>query len=226
MSSPHAKGLLKEFACPYSAGIEFEQVLSKAEALFHGADLEGALELLTHLETKYVNAARLFDLLGDVLLRRGNIEEGIRYKTLHEILKGTFKIAASESGTHTRSSTPKPFASRTPSAGPEAHAEVRQPCGMPADAPAVCDAEEEAEADKAEFIPVTAAMGQEFMRQGHFERAFEIFSLLVQRNPEDESLVKAREQARKKSREKRLLSVLHKWLENIEQIKAGRASAI
>ena len=94
MSSPDAKDLTKQFSCPYSAGMEFEQVLRKAQALLSEADLEGALELLTHLEKKYVNAARLFDLLGDVLLRRGSIEEGIRYKTLHEILKGTFKIAA------------------------------------------------------------------------------------------------------------------------------------
>ena len=41
-------------------------------------------------------AAKLFDLLGDALLRRGNIEEGLRYKTLHEVLKGTFKIATDE----------------------------------------------------------------------------------------------------------------------------------
>ena len=31
-----------------------------------------------------------------MLLRRGFVKDGIRYKTLHEILKGTFKIAKEE----------------------------------------------------------------------------------------------------------------------------------
>ena len=84
--------------------------------------------------------------------------------------------------------------------------------------------EEEPESGEADFIPVTAAMGQEFMRQGHFDRALEIFNLLVKRNPEDQSLIQTREKARKKSREKKLLGVLRKWLENIEQMKSGRSA--
>ncbi len=85
-----------QFSCPYSAGVELEHVLSKAEALIERADLEEALELLTVAEKRYVRAAKLFDLLGDVLLRCDRIEEGVRYKTLHEVLKGTFRIATDE----------------------------------------------------------------------------------------------------------------------------------
>ncbi|MBI4963632.1 MAG: hypothetical protein HY913_10175 [Desulfomonile tiedjei] len=220
MSSPDDKVLLREFSCPFSAGIEFEQVLSKAEALLHDADLESALELLTRLETKYVDAAKLFDLLGEVLLRRGNIEQGIRYKTLHEILKGTFKIASAESIAQVRPAAQRPLGARAAS---EPLAGIAPPCDVHKEASRVRDAEEEARRKRAEFIPVTAAMGREFMRQGHFDKAFEIFSLLLQKNPEDESLIQARERARKKSSEKKLLWVLQRWLENIEQMKAGRS---
>ena len=43
-----------------------------------------------------MRAAKLFDLLGDVLLRCGNIEEGLDTRPFHEVLKGTFKIASDE----------------------------------------------------------------------------------------------------------------------------------
>ena len=96
MTGTDTKDDASQFSCPYSAGAEFDHVLKKAETLLQNADLEEALDLLTVAEKRYVRAAKLFDLLGDALLRRGNIEEGLRYKTLHEVLKGTFKIATDE----------------------------------------------------------------------------------------------------------------------------------
>jgi len=225
MSSTDAKDLSKEFACPYSAGVEFEQALSRARALFRDGDLEGALELLVHLEKKYVNAAKLFDLLGEVLLRLGNIGEGIRYKTLHEILKGTFRIAAAESTAYGQSAAQKQLAGHP--ACPVSEAAARAPrTTRLVRKDGILGPEEEVQAGEMDFIPVTAAMGQEFMRQGHFDKAFEIFRLLALKNPEDEALPQARERARKKSREKKVLSVLHRWLENIEQMKAGRSSVV
>lgn len=224
MSSPDAKDLAKQFSCPYSAGMEFEQVLRKAQALVSEADLEGALELLSHLEKKYVNAAKLFDLLGDVLLRRGSIEEGIRYKTLHEILKGTFKIAAGHAVSYGASELHEPHGGRPASTVPDRSPVAFKPPTPEKEAAGISMAEEEPGSGEADFIPVTAAMGQEFMRQGHFDRALEIFNLLMKKNPEDESLLQAREKARKKSREKKLLGVLRKWLENIEQMKSGRSA--
>jgi tetratricopeptide (TPR) repeat protein len=206
--------------------MEFEQVLRKAQALFRDANLEGALELLVRLEKKYVDATKLFDLLGDVLLRRGDIEQGIRYKTLHEILKGTFKIAAAESGASAKPTLQRSPAGRSTFQGREAPAGFERLTGLHEAVVSTFGAEDDVQAEREEFIPVTAAMGQEFMRQGHFDRAFEIFSLLLRKAPEDESLIEARERARKKSREKKLLSVLQKWLENIEQMKAGRPSTV
>ena len=96
MSGTQSKDFSAEFSCPYSAGMDFEQAIAKARSLCASGDLEGAHELLSHLEKRFVRAARLFDLYGDVLLQRGFVKDGIRYKTLHEILKGTFKIAKEE----------------------------------------------------------------------------------------------------------------------------------
>ena len=57
-----------------------------------------------------------------------------------------------------------------------------------------------------DFIPVTAAMGHELMRQGHFDRALEIFTLLAARHPEDQSLQEGKEEARKKGGQNVVLS--------------------
>jgi lipopolysaccharide biosynthesis regulator YciM len=71
-----------------------------------------------------------------------------------------------------------------------------------------------------DFVPITASMAQEFMRQGHYERAASIFAELSNKNPNDESLSRQRELALQKMKEKRLLQVFRRWLTNIEQIKS------
>ncbi len=83
----------------------------------------------------------------------------------------------------------------------------------------------EDEAPDAEVsLPVTATMGQECVRQGHYDRAIEIFNKLAQKNPNDLSLKEGMERARKKKNEKELLSVLQHWLKNLDTIKSGRNS--
>ncbi len=78
--------------------------------------------------------------------------------------------------------------------------------------------------ESGDFVPLTSAMGHEFMRQGHFDRALEIFTVLAARNPEDRSLNEAKEKARKKSRQSAILEVLQRWLGRIEQMKSSRPS--
>jgi hypothetical protein len=222
MNGTDTKDDASPFSCPYSAGAELDQVLKKAETLLQNADLEEALELLTVVEKRYVRAAKLFDLLGDVLLRCGNIEEGIRYKTLHEILRGTFKIATDETtcspGRSQRmgDSDYEALLNARPTEGgvcSSLDAEVLAPCEIPG-----------RRGKAADFIPVTAAMGHELMRQGHFDRASEIFALLAARHPEDPSLREAKEQARKKGRQTLVLDILQRWLGNIEQMKSSHPS--
>ncbi len=206
MTGTDTKDDASQFSCPYSAGAELDHVLKKAETLLQNAELEEALDLLTGVEKRYVRAAKLFDLLGDVLLRCGNIEEGVRYKTLHEVLKGTFKIATDEStGLGMRAREQKVCASTDEAA--------LAPCGLPENA-----------AKTRDFIPVTAAMGHELMRQGHFERASEIFALLAARHPEDQSLEEAKERAHKKGRQTVVLDILQRWLRNIERMKSSHPS--
>jgi tetratricopeptide (TPR) repeat protein len=211
------------FSCPYSAGGELEYLLKKAETLLQNADLEGALDLLMFAEKRYVRAAKLFDLLGDVLLRSGKIEEGIRYKTLYEVLKGTFKIAADEA-TCDAGRAPGATEAELPSADLLRRPGRERLCA-PLDEEALsrCVGTERG-MRTGNFIPVTAAMGHEFMRQGHFDRALDIFTVLSTRYPEDVSLLDAKERARKKNRQTMVLEVLQRWLGNIERMKSSPVS--
>jgi hypothetical protein len=210
------------FSCPYSAGAEFDHVLEKAEALLQRAEVEEALNLLAGVEKRYVRAAKLFDLLGDALLRLGNTEEGLRYKTLHEVLKGTFKIATDEAvcgSGRGQSTADSDYTSGLDVRPPDQEVcaptdeGALAPCGIP-----------EKKLKTSDFIPVTAAMGHEFIRQGHFDRASEIFTLLAARHPEDHSLQEAKEEARKRGRQNLVLQVLQSWLGNIERMKSSHPS--
>lgn len=213
-----------QFSCPYSAGAELDQVLKKAETLLQTSNLEEALELLTGVEKKYVRAAKLFDLLGDVLLRCGNIEEGVRYKTLHEVLRGTFKIATDEATCASGASGRRlRMTDSDYGAGLSTQPAEQQICASDAEALAACEMLEK-RAKAADFIPVTSAMGHELMRQGHFDRASEIFNLLAAKHPEDQSLQELKEQARKKGRQTLVLDILQRWLGNIEQMKSSHPS--
>lgn len=191
--------------CPYSASAEFERALRKAQALLETSDPDGALELLGVLEDRYMRCAKLFDLLGDVFLRKGDVEEGIRYKTLHEVLKGTFKIA-SEHAARRRN-------------GRSRESEAGIPEGP------VATLERAAKSPTSEF-PTTVAMAQEFMRQGHFDRAAEIFAKLANMHPEDRELQEAKERARKKRSEKELVGILRGWLGAIDRMKLHTSGGI
>ena len=222
MSGTQSKDFSAEFSCPYSAGMDFEQAIAKARSLCASGDLEGAHELLSHLEKRFVRAARLFDLYGDVLLQRGFVKDGIRYKTLHEILKGTFKIAKEEANAlETRmrrgssaAGLPDLHAFTTPNVDSD-EAEPEEGSSHTWDA-----ALEESEPEEVgPLFPITAAMGREFMRQGHYARAMEVFDALAQKNPEDPELREEVERAGQMRRKKKLLGILQGWLENIEKMK-------
>jgi hypothetical protein len=183
----------------------FKELVARAENLFRSSDLDGAFQLLQVLEQEYVAATRLFDVMGEVLLRRGDVKEGVRCKTLYEILTNTLSVQRRQ----------------RPAASPA----TRQQAPIP-DVRPVCG--EQATYTPAEAPPplthCTVAMGQELIRQGHYERAVEVFSALLGKTPGDDSLRDARDLALRKAREKRLLGTLERWLQNIEQIKSNRSS--
>ncbi len=179
----------------------FEQRLNYARNLLQNSNLEGAFRVLQDLEAQYTAASSLFDLLGDVLIRKGNVDEGFHYKQLHQILNRTLQIARGSKRTQDRV------------AEQETSAYLTTPAS-----------EGGLESDLA-YTPVTAAMAQELMRQGHFDKARQILNVLVEQNPNDESLREIRDRADKEVLESRVLRTLGGWLNNIEQIKASRSIA-
>ena len=202
MSTNDATRSSEESSTPRETGTEFERGLDNAKDLIEKGELDQALEELLSLEDRYVRGVVLFDLLGEALLARGNIKEGVRYKTLHEVLKGTFKIVTEEAARdRTYSADVRPALFREVDDSPEYDLDV------------------------SDFVPVTPAMGHEFLRQGHYARAASVFQKLIERNPDDSSLKKARELAAKKEKEKKLLGVFQRWLKNIEQMKADESPA-
>ena len=112
--------------------------------------------MLRDLEAQCLAASSLFDLLGDVPIRKGNVEEGIHYKQLHQILNRTLQIARGAERVQER------VTERKTSAYP------------------ATPTFEEFDPDLT-YTPVTAAMAHELMRQGHFDKAAQI--LKVSRRP-------------------------------------------
>jgi hypothetical protein len=255
MTDTHEKDSWKKFFCPFSAGMEFEVALGEAESLFNEKDFERSLELLRRLERQYVQAARVFDLIGDVLLRQNHLEEGVRYKTFHEVLTGTLRAALGEDRlsdqdlgavtaepvpearipmvtvpeVSTEPETTKPLAEeperhfgipyQTAESGPETIKETPPRVGRRESA-----REDDLKGPGQGLYPVTAAMGLEFMRQGHFDRAAELFDELVRKHPEDESLREARDRARNRGREKKVVERLNGWLGNVKLMKLSQPS--
>jgi tetratricopeptide (TPR) repeat protein len=201
MSNIESKDNSKGSGSEHSSGGLFESGLSRARRLIDKGDLDQALELLLGLEAKYVNAVSLFDLLGEALLARGSVKEGIRYKTLHEVLRGTFQIVIDEG-------------SRDALADSGLRPSLFDEGIMAGEMDLAID----------DFAPVTPAMGQEFVRQGHYGQAMRVFDKLIARNPADVSLREARDIAQKKDSEKKLLGVFQRWLKNIEQMKSDETA--
>jgi hypothetical protein len=181
----------------------FEEVLERAENLFRSSDDEGALRLLLDLQERYVAATRLFDLLGEILIRRGALGEGIRYRTLFQILSSTLQIQGHDAQIATGPAPVRP--ARPSGEGPR-----------PSDSTG----------PNAFALPtshVTAAMGRQLMQQGHYDQAQNVFDSLLAKNPDDEELRAARESARRKIREKRVLGILERWLHHIDRMKSDRS---
>jgi len=191
----------------------FRRGLRKARSLIRDDnDPDAALDLLRRLEVDYVLGAEIFGLMAEVQRRKGNIPAGVRYQTLCDVLKGNFKIVEedlTEAGIVFRAG----IRDKDETLLGEAFQRILEPPPLP-----LVDAGQVSEGD--EFVPVTAAMGQEFMRQGHHERALAIYDRLLQANPDDESLKQAREAAGKKVREKRVLEIFQGWLKNINRMKS------
>jgi len=195
-----------------------EECLRRARSLLEENRVEEALEALKDLEQTYFSAAEVLDLMGQALLARGDVQAGVRYKTLHQILQGTFRMLSADMRDRAgltpilRTSGYAP-SERAPAASPASSEEF--PCSGPREA---------ADWDSRQFLPETAATANALMRQRHYDRALEIIDRLVAKNPGDESLRQARDEARKKKGDRDLLNVMLHWLKNLEQLRAPRSA--
>jgi hypothetical protein len=204
MTDTHSKDIFQGVPEKDTQTTDFDALLGRAQALLSCADFEGALQQLLILQEKYVAATRLFDMIGDAYMGGLDFRQGVRYKTLYEVLTSTLS------------------AQRLAQPGLAA-------CDF-ADIPRTkeTDLAEHTFSELPESVPApmthcTAAMGRELLRQGHYDKALEIFERLLEGNPQDESLREGKDTARRKSRERRLLGVLERWLHNIEHMKSGRS---
>lgn len=207
------------FQCPFSAGADLDHALARAKSLLQGEELEACLDLLAVLEKKYVRAVNIFQLLSELHLKLGNLEEGTRYRALYDTLRGTFKIAGETRKAFLGDAaclpeSESPLGVEALPEWPAARPEFRS--FAPEVQPEVLTPE------SGGLFPVTTSMGEEFVRQGHFDRAAAIYEQLLKRHPEDEALKTCLADARRKMREKKMLGVLQTWLSNIESMKSAR----
>jgi hypothetical protein len=186
--------------CPYSAGADFDQALAKAERLMEGGDVREALQLLFVLQDRFTRAARLFDMIAECLIREGRAGEGARYKSAHEALRGTLRLAGAGSSS----------------------AEVGRLRLPRREEPIVRDEVD----DTRTSVPYheTPEMVRELLRQGHFEQALALVARLLEKRPEDRTLVELRDGARKKMEDRRVLEVLEKLLQKVKTYKGDPGS--
>ena len=196
----------------HGSAVDFDAGLKRARTSLEKGQIDDALKILGELEQDYVRASAIFETLGDAFLAKGNVSEGIRYKTLHQILKGTFRIVREESARGKQRLQEPPYISR------DLVREATDKASLQKEAQRGEHTAEE------EVVPVTLSMAQELMRQGHYDRASSIFDRLLRQNPDEDSLKQARDLALRKRRDKHLLNILQRWLTNIEQIRSGETT--
>ncbi len=179
----------------------FEERLKQARILYQNSNFDGAFKILRALEPRYMAASSLFGLLGDVLVKKGALEQGLHYKQLHERLDQMLQIGH---GISERKLEDKHEPSVETSFAPEFPEEAEFDSDIP-------------------YAPATAAMAQELIRQGHYEKASRILNFLLEQNPGDESLKPISYELAKKRGETRVLRTLGDWLNNIIYIKSNRS---
>ncbi len=189
----------------------FVESLEEARDLLDAGEVEGALQLLERLEQDYVQGVEIFDLLGEALIKNGEPDRGARYKTLHKVLGGTFRI----SGEEQKGDQPQWGAGvgyrKPPLRGPVSG----DGGGVESEPPR----REIGVVGNQALFPVTVEMGRTFMRQMQFDRAVEIFDVLLEQRPDDESIRELRDQAEQRTKDKALLSVLQGWLGSIDKMR-------
>jgi hypothetical protein len=203
-----------EIGYPAASEDDFERVLGEATRLYRRAEFEGALKLLYCLEDRFGRHLRFMPLLGDVLMTMGEERRGLRYKVLHDVLTSALNVGWDKMlEPSVGDAVPPVPQNEGEEPGPEAPSKAAWRAASK-------ELAEEAKDDAVPYTPPTISMGRLFMRQGHYDRALNTFQALLKASPEDSFLKELRDRAQKKDREKRLLGVLQKWAQTIDEMKS------
>jgi hypothetical protein len=191
-------------ACPFSSGGDFEEALSNVEAALQAGEVDRALDMLSALQVRYARASRLFDLMGEALLKKGRVEAARRCKTLYEALRSVLGPGWGEAGPVGFVYAPKPSVSSL-----EDETEA-------AAVPAVGETPE-----LGPSLPVTEAMADELLRQGHTKHALRILDALLAETQDNDALLHKADAARKRIRQGKKAALLEGWLSNLSRLKPG-----
>ncbi len=171
-------------------------------------------EILLRLAGEYVRSAKIFLLLGNLKTNSGDVIQGERYRTLYDALKGTFEsvlgnaVRPPEHWLSDRQLGVETGLGSLVGVQQATHSPARDNIRDSTNLPGILD-----------VAPVTVAMGRQFLKQGHFRKALNIFNKLLEQKPEDSDLLNLQDQTAKKVKETHVVNVLHHWLENIGRIK-------
>jgi uncharacterized protein HemY len=180
---------------PLSAEGDFQETLSRVEKLLESGEVDRALETLATLHVSFLSASRFLDLMGEALLKKGRTKTAQRCKILYEALRGALG----------------------PGEGDPAHPETNW--GERLVETGISESNDEA-AEIAPALPVTEAMADELIRQGHLEHALKILSALQAGRPDDTALSRKIEAARSRIRRKKQSALLESWLCNLSKLKS------
>lgn len=202
---------------PNGGHVEFLRELTRARSLLDQGDGAGCLKMLRDLEEEYREGALVLDLLGDVLVQSGDLQTGIRYKTLFSILRKI--LEANDKGESSDVATPSQGDQGWPiyAKGPFAFADMQRSGWKDSSVTRI----HEGDPSASDFVPATPAMGKQLMIQGHFDLALRIFGRILIEHPEDQDVRSLMEEAERLKKQKRMLDVMQGWLENIEKMKVG-----
>lgn len=206
-------------AVPRGDALEFSREIVRAKTFLEQGRIESCLEILAGIAKKYKEGSYFVDLLGDAYLDKGDIHKGARYKTLFEILRKILDtidsefLAPSKKNDHESSVPKRPFL---------------QPCSHTSPS-SLMDLESTPDAEEPGFIspevmPVTLAIGKQYLAQGHLDLAIAVFEKLREQNPTDLEIQNLLTEAHTDKRRATVLRILQGWLKQVEKLKTQRKS--
>jgi len=196
----------------------FFSELVRAKTLLEEGQIESCLEVLSAIGAEYKRGSYFLDLLGDAFLNKGDILTAARYKTLFEILTKILDSIDHES------IAPRDKGDRAPlSPGPP----LKHPCQLRPPMLSLIEDEatlaaEGAEAVSHDIMPVTLAIGKQYLAQGHPDLAIAVLEKLREQNPMDRELKDLLSKAKTNKRRDTAVKVLQSWLKKVEKLKAER----